>query len=347
METMQSARSEHQPELARSRPRLQQRTSLPARRGRLSTSSATHTQRRPDTVDRLARGLGWFSVVLGTMELVAPRTLDRAIGAGHHPDVTRWFGLRELAAGIGLLTRADPTPWLWSRVAGDAMDLAALGAAMVAADTDERVRLSAAAFAVAGVTAVDVYAARAASAQRPRSAPGVVRRDGSVRVEHTMAVNRPPEECYRLWRSLETLPRFMEHLDSVQVQDERRSHWIAKGPAGTRVEWDAEITRDEPGSLISWRSLDDSEVRNAGAVRFVPAAAGRGTLVSVSMQYQPPGGALGKTVAKLLGDDPDMTVREDLRRFKRLLEAGELPTIEGQPHGPRPAWYRAFGGQDR
>jgi len=309
-------------------------------------ASAAHTQRRPDMVDSLARGLGWFSVALGVAELLAPRALDRAIGAGVHPSLTRFCGLRELAAGVGLLTQADPEPWLWSRVAGDAMDLALLGGALVDADDDDRARLIGSALAVAGVTALDVYAARAAGEQ-PRSAPGALRRDGSVRVEHTLGINRSAEECYRAWRNFEALPRFMKHLESVHVQDERLSHWVAKGPAGTRVEWDAEITRDEPNTLISWRSLEGSEVNNSGAVRFMAAPAGRGTLVSVSMQYEPPGGAVGKTIALAFGEDPDISVREDMRRFKALLEAGEVPTTEGQPHGTRPVWFKAFGGVNR
>lgn len=309
-------------------------------------TSATHTQRRADTVDTLSRGLGWFSVALGVAEILAPRALDRAIGAGVHPSITRLCGLRELAAGVGLLTQPNPEPWLWSRVAGDAMDLALLASGMVGADEDERMRLIGSTVAVAGVTALDVYAARCAHAQ-PRSAPGALRRDGSVRVEHTLTINRSPEECYRLWRSSEALPRFMKHVESVQSLDERRQHWVVKGPGGTKVEWDAEITRDEPGTLIAWQSLPDSEVRNSGAIRFLPAPGGRGTFVSVTMQYEPPGGALGKTVAMLMGEDPQVTVKEDMRRFKALLETGEVPTTEGQTHGPRPLWYKAFGGAKR
>ena len=309
-------------------------------------ASAVHTQRRPDMVDTLARGLGWFSVALGVAELVAPRALDRAIGAGVHPSITRLCGLRELVAGVGLLTQADPQPWLWSRVAGDVVDLVLLGGALADADADQRGRLLGSALAVGGVTALDIYGARAAGEQ-PRSAPGALRRDGSVRLEHTFSVNRSREECYRAWRSFERLPTFMKHLESVEVQDDRRSHWVAKGPAGTHVEWDAEITRDEPNALISWRSLEGSDVTNSGAVRFLPAVAGRGTLVSVTMQYDPPGGALGKAVALAFGDDPDIAVREDMRRFKALLEVGEVPTTEGQPHGSRPLWYKAFGGVNR
>jgi uncharacterized membrane protein len=307
-------------------------------------ASAVHSQRQPDTGDRLARGLGWFSVALGVAELVAPRALGEAIGAGSHPMATRLAGLRELSVGLGLLTQPDPQPWLWARVAGDVLDLILLGAAVPDADADERARLAGAAGAVLGVTALDVYAARRAHDQ-PRSAPGAVRRDGSVRVEHTLSVNCTPQDCYAMWRSFENLPRFMRHLKSVQPLDERRSHWVARGPGDTSFEWDAEITRDEPGALISWRSLEASDVENAGAVRFLPALTGRGTMVSVTMQYQPPAGRLGVAVAKLFGEEPEQQVREDLRRFKQLLETGEIPTIEGQPHGRRPAWYRAIGGE--
>jgi uncharacterized membrane protein len=247
-----------------------------AARAQRPRASAAHTQRRPDTIDTLARGLGWFSVALGVAELLAPRALDRAIGARRHPSITRLCGLRELAAGAGLLTQADPQPWLWSRVAGDAIDLALLGGAMIDARGRERARLLVSSLAVGGVTALDVYTARAA-AERPRSAPGATRRDGSVRVEHTVSVNRSADDCYRMWRDLDGLPRFMRHLKSVQARDERRSHWVANGPAGVSVEWDAEITRDEPGALLSWRSLEDSEVKNSGAVRFLPAPGGRGT----------------------------------------------------------------------
>ena len=139
----------------------------------------------------------------------------------------------------------------------------------------------------------------------------------------------------------------MKHLESVERRDGNRSHWVAKGPAGTSVEWDAEVTRDETDALISWRSLEGSEVQNSGAVRFTPATGGRGTLVAVTLQYEPPAGALGMTIAKLFGEEPNLQVREDLRRFKRLLETGEIPTTEGQSHGTRPLWYKTFQGNDR
>jgi uncharacterized membrane protein len=159
-------------------------------------------------------------------------------------------------------------------------------------------------------------------------------------VEKSIALNREPQECYAMWRNFENLPRFMRHLDSVQLTGENRSHWVAKAPAGTRVEWDAEVTHDEPNALIAWRSLDGADVENAGAVRFLAHPSGRGTIVSVKMQYKPPAGAIGATVAKIFGEEPQMQVREDLRRFKQMMETGEIATTEGQPAGRRGALYR-------
>lgn len=313
----------------------------------LARASATHTERRRDPLDAMVIGLGWFSVALGVAELMAPRGLARAVGARRRPALTRFFGARELVAGVGLLTQADSTPWLWSRVAGDAMDLAFLAGSMVGARASDRARLGGAIAAVAGVTAVDVYAARRASSGERRSAPGSIRSDGSVRVEESLAVNQPPDACYAMWRDLANLPRFMKNLQSVEPRADGRSHWIAKGPTGMPVEWDAEITRDEPNALLSWRALPGSELPNAGAVRFIAAPGGHGTIVSVTMQYEPPAGRLGLTLARLLGESPAHDVREDLRRFKALLETGEIPTTEGQAHGARSLWYKAVEGGNR
>ncbi len=345
METAPPSRSAHAPPVRPNGARVERRRSRSMRLR--AASRGIQAPRRPEPVDRLAQGLGWFSVALGAAELLAPRLLGRAIGAGDHPALTRGCGLREIAAGVGLLTRPDPAPWLLARVAGDTMDLAMLAAAMADADRDAMRRLSGAAVAVLAVTALDVYAARAARERPAAAAPGSALRDGSVRVEHSIAVNRSAEDCYRMWRTLENLPRFIHHVESVEMRDSGRSHWKAKGPAGLSVEWDAEITRDDPNAVIAWRSVEGSRIPNSGVVRFAPAADGRGTFVSLSLQYEPPTGALGLTLAKLFGADPEQHVREDLRRFKRLLETGEIPTTQGQSHGPRPLWYRAFGGAGR
>jgi len=157
----------------------------------------------------------------------------------------------------------------------------------------------------------------------------------SLHVEKSVTINRPAEELYRFWRDFANLPRFMKHLDSVSVSGQRRSHWVATGPAGTNVKWDAEITEDRPNELIAWRSLEGADVANAGTVRFEPTAGGRGTVVRVVLDYTPPAGALGAAVAKLFGEEPRQQVEGDLRRFKNIMEAGEIPTTTGQPEGKR------------
>jgi len=155
-----------------------------------------------------------------------------------------------------------------------------------------------------------------------------------VKISESVTINRPAAEIYRFWRELSNLPRVMRHLETVRV-DGDRSHWVAHGPLGHRVEWDAEIINDRPNELIAWRSLEGSEVGTAGSVHFVPAPGGRGTEVHVTLKYDPPMGKLGSWAAWLLGEEPSLQVREDLLRLKQLLEAGEIATTMGQPSGRR------------
>jgi uncharacterized membrane protein len=152
-----------------------------------------------------------------------------------------------------------------------------------------------------------------------------------VKVRKTFTINRPPEECYAAWRRFEDLPRFMDHLHSVENLEGGRSRWTARAPLGAVVSWDAEILNDVPGELISWRSVKGSAIDNAGSVSFRPGPAGRGTEVTVELNYEPPGGAVGASVAWLLGEEPRIQVEEDLRRFKQVMETGETPTVQGQP----------------
>ena len=162
-----------------------------------------------------------------------------------------------------------------------------------------------------------------------------------MQVRKAITINRPPDEVYRFWHDFENLPRFMSHLESVQVTGERRSHWRATAPAGQTVEWDAEMTEDRPNELIAWQSLDGADVPNSGAVRFRPAPRGRGTEIDVELQFDAPGGKLGRTVAKLFGKDPAQQVASDLRRFKQVLETGEVilsdATVQGAHLAQRPA----------
>lgn len=284
---------------------------------------------------QLAQGLGWFSIGLGLTELLAPRKLARLIGVRtNHDQLIRLLGMRELTSGIGILANSGkgkrPSGWLWSRVGGDAMDLGLLGAAF-ATPRAQTGRLVAATAAVAGVTALDAICAQELSRKRTRQTPS-----GALRVQHSLSVNRSPADLYQFWRDFQHLPRFMYHLDEVQVIGDNRSHWVAKGPAGSQVEWDAEITEDRPNERIAWRSLPNADVANAGSVEFSRAPGERGTIVRVEFEYSPPAGFVGASLAKLFGEEPEQQLKEDLRRFKQVMETGEIITTAGQPSG-RPA----------
>lgn len=153
----------------------------------------------------------------------------------------------------------------------------------------------------------------------------------------SVTVNAPAAQVYRFWHDLENLPRFMHHLHSVTQLDDRRSKWIAFGPAGSQVQWTAETVADRENEIIAWRSLEDSQVQVDGSVEFRPATGNRGTILDATILYRPPAGRAGDLVAKLFGKDPSFLIEQDLRRFKALVETGEIPTTVGQSHGPRSA----------
>jgi uncharacterized membrane protein len=155
--------------------------------------------------------------------------------------------------------------------------------------------------------------------------------DRGIHVEESVTINRPLSELYRFWRNFENLSQFMQHLESVSMREEGISHWVARGPAGMRVEWDARIINEVDNKVIGWQSLEGSTISTAGSVNFDEDP--HGTRVSVHLQYNPPGGKAGAAVARMFGEEPNQTIREDLRRLKQLLEAGEIPTTEGQPSG--------------
>ena len=154
-----------------------------------------------------------------------------------------------------------------------------------------------------------------------------------IEVLKTMTINRPVEEVYNLWRDFQNTPRFMPHLQSVERLDERRSRWTVNGPAGATVTWEAEIVNEKPNELIAWQSMNDSDIRHWGVIRFTTAPGGRGTEVKIELEYQPIGGTLGTLVAKVFGADPAKLVEEGLKRFKQVMEAGEISTTRGQPRG--------------
>ena len=152
-----------------------------------------------------------------------------------------------------------------------------------------------------------------------------------IHVEESVTINLPIADVFRFWRNFENLPKFMRHLESVAMREEGLSHWVAKGPAGMQVEWDARIINEIDNRLIAWQSIEGSTIATAGSVNFDET--GHGTRVRVHFQYSPPGGKVAAAVAYIFGEEPRLQVHEDLRRFKQLLETGEIPTIEGQPSG--------------
>jgi uncharacterized membrane protein len=246
------------------------------------------------------------------MDLVFPGDVrdERARSDRNLSEVERWASI---AAGTGLaiygLTNLKSAGWLYAGIGGLLLRR--------------------------GVTAhCDLYEAVGMNTAGTRTdTRAALRGPRGVNVLESVTINRPVADLYRFWRNLENLPQFMRHLESVEKVTDTISHWRAQGPAGMIVEWDAEIYNEIPNKLIAWRSLEGSDVVSAGSVNFDEASGGRGTRVTVHLQYSPPGGKVGAAVAKLFGRDAETEIREDLRRFKQLIEAGEVPTTSGQPRG--------------
>jgi uncharacterized membrane protein len=178
-----------------------------------------------------------------------------------------------------------------------------------------------------------VYGALGMSTAPEAGAPEASPARRMLLVQQTHTISRDPDALYAAWRNFAGLPRFMRHLESVTVLDERRSRWVARAPFGRTVEWEAEITEDVPGSRIAWHSVEGSEVAHAGSVHFERAPAGRGTEVQVSLEYAPPGGELGAKLARFLHEEPEHQIKDDLRHFKQWMEAGEIASTDGQPTG--------------
>ncbi|PMB52236.1 cyclase [Fischerella thermalis CCMEE 5201] len=184
--------------------------------------------------------------------------------------------------------------------------------------------------ALAGGGLIYQGATKQSTIQQAQEAIGM---NQAIKVEKTVTINKSADELYRFWHNFENLPRFMKHLKNVKVYDDKKSHWIANAPLGQSVEWDAYILEDRENEFISWASAEGADVDNSGFVRFTKAPSDRGTEVKVVMEYNPPGGALGAAIAKLFGEEPEQQIGDELRRFKMLMEAGEIATTEGQPKG--------------
>jgi uncharacterized membrane protein len=271
--------------------------------------------------DPMARGLGWASLALGLPALLAPGGFSRTIGLRgreEHRGTVAAVGVQELLVGAGLLTGKATGPLLWSRVAGDALHLSLLRKA----DSRDHGRTRAAQAAVVGIATIDLLAALRHGRSRP-----------PLELTAVTTVYRSPQEVYDFWRGLERLPSFMHHLESVEWLDEKRTHWTARGPVRTSVSWDAELVDDVRGERISWRSLPRADIPNEGSVQLRPAPGGRGTEVRVHLRYSIPMGRAGQAFARLFGEEPHQQVEDDLRRFKQVMETGEVVRSDGSPEG--------------
>ncbi len=291
---------------------------------------------------QVSRGLGVFSFGLGLFGAMRPASLARAIGVPPIPLDTgflRFVGIREIMAAGNLLLQPQESTFVWSRVAGDTMDVLYLTAKLALGKGTRKDRLVPALAAVTGIGVLDLYTAVSLSRRRGLGSsdtmPSTWRRDvegapgGTENLKDSMTIWKSPAEVYAFWRDFSNLSRFMRHVESVETMGDRRSHWTVKAPAGRTVEWDAEIVEDRPNELIAWRSVPGADVQNSGRVRFVPSPDGKGTEVHVEIAFAPPAGKLGATVVKLFEEDPHKQVHGDLRRLKQVLETGEVVRSEG------------------
>jgi uncharacterized membrane protein len=290
-------------------------------------------------MERLARILGWFSLGLGLAQIASPNRVAQLIGVDDD-DATitmmRVVGAREIASGIGILTQPKPTPWLWARVGGDAMDLALLRSAMASPRADQH-RVAAATAAVLGIAAVDALCSTRLTAE-PDAPYETVHQSGAVHATSAVTVNAPIDTVYGYWEDFQSLPRFMGDFASVQVSGNRHSHWSLTAPAGITLEWDVEITETARNEQIAWRTSEGSHLDASGVVRFRTAPANRGTEVLFDAQFNPPGGELGKKIAGFFADALGTKIGNDLRRFKQLVELGEIVhSDDSLIPGPNPA----------
>jgi uncharacterized membrane protein len=264
--------------------------------------------------------LGLASVALGVAKVAAPRALARLVGAPDGPRakwIIQGLGAREVVIGVGLLASRRATPWLWARAAGNALELALLGAA-VGARREDRRRAAGALGVLAGMTAFDVACAVASTRALRRRVAAPVRR--------SVTIARPREEVYRFWRDFANAPAFMSDVESVEVLDDRRSRWSAHGPVGPVVSWEVTVAEDRPDELVRWSSVEgaQSDVRTEGVVRFSDALDGRGTDVELELGYGVPDDAPERAAAFVARAAAPQRIEAGLARGKALLETGRV-----------------------
>ncbi|NJC32933.1 putative membrane protein [Sphingomonas jejuensis] len=182
-----------------------------------------------------------------------------------------------------------------------------------------------------GVRSDDAPAGTAKSDAADKVGAGLPEQAGDSATVQTVTINKPRQELYSYFRDFSNLPAFMDNVERIEVKDRQLSHWVVKAPAGATVEWDARVTEDRDGELIAWTSEAGADVPNSGRVEFRDASGGRGTVVSATILYDPPAGVVGKLVAKIFQREPAIQARRDLRRFKQLMETGEIATNAMNP----------------
>jgi uncharacterized membrane protein len=295
-----------------------------------------HPPARQDA-ESAANFLGWFSVGLGVAELVAPQALSQLIGVKptrRNRAVMQAMGVREVVKGVGILANDRPRDWMWGRVAGDVLDLALLGRAMTT-HSEKKERTASAIGAVIGVAAMDLLTAQALSA-----GPRITRHQtesGRTRVHKTVTVMKEPEEVFAFFSDLSNHARFMRHVESVRaVEGDRWRYTVRLGD--DTLEFDAEVTEQRPGERIAWRSMEGSPMRMDAAIEIRRAPGDRGTEVTGEMDYSPPLGLLGATVARLFREEPEQRLNDELKRAKQLMEVGEVTVSDATlERGMRPA----------
>ncbi len=281
---------------------------------------SVHQKNTEAHTDGLARGLGWFSLALGAAELAMPKQLARGIGVpvgAKTSTIMRVLGAREVLSGLAVLVAPRRSLPLWARVAGDAIDLILLGSA--ARSRSAAVRLAGAAVAVAGVAAIDVIAARR-NQKALASSP----------IMYSVTINKPPGDVYAFYRDFTRFPEFMHYVESV-TETGATSRWVAKLPTGNTITWDARLIEDRPEELIEWESIDGAPLKLHGRVTFEKTPGRNMTEVRVELTVGPGSTALAKLFAK-------PQIKGDLRRFKQVMETGEVLVSDASRHRlPHPA----------
>ncbi|HWF07610.1 MAG TPA: SRPBCC family protein [Bryobacteraceae bacterium] len=294
-----------------------------ARNGGQPQSNGIIESHSESGLETATKTLGWFSIALGAVEFLFPKRLARMIGTPPKPLTMRLMGLREIGVGLGILASERKAGWIKARVAGDAIDLAMLKSSFDSRRAN-RIRLGGTVAGVVAVTAADVIYARKVAA---KEAPGERR----IRVEASMAVNKPPADCYEFWRDAGNFSKFMKNVEATRTNGGQTHLKVRTGLV--TFEWDAEITEEIPNEAISWRCVNRAKFANSGSVRFEPRLNARGTNVRLAVEYDSLGVGLGGAADAFLKTISRHQARENLRRFKSVMECGEFPVTQGQPSG--------------